>query len=243
MRLPYSITPTLFVSLLLIVGCSNREITAYRAPKDPVPPAQPAAPAAAQLPTGASLPEGHPPIGQSANPGPMGAMPDGHPPIGQPANPGPMGAMPDGTAPTVAAGNALTWTAPDHWTAKALGSMRKGSYAIAGDAGAVADLAITAFPGDTGGLFANVNRWRGQVGLPPIAESELATSVQHLDVNSFHIDIVDLTGTAGTPPTRLLGAIVPHEGQTWFFKLTGPDPLVAKEQPAFREFLNTIKLR
>ncbi len=214
-------TFALLALLSAAAGCRDREIVTYRAPKDPAPAAQPAtAPVAA-----------------------TGQLPDGHPPIGQSTNPGPMGAMPDGTAPTVAAGNALAWTAPAHWLPKPAGSVRKGSYNIPGDEGAVADLAITAFPGDTGGLFANVNRWRGQIGLPPLAQAELEASVQHLDVGAFHIDFVDLTGSGGNPPMRLLGAIVPHEGQTWFFKLTGPAPLVARELPAFREFLSTLKVR
>lgn len=119
--------------------------------------------------------------------------------------------------------------------------MRKGSYAINGENGTTADLAITAFPGDTGGLFANVNRWRGQVGLAPLAQAELDATVEHLHVNDFHIDLVDLLGNAGGQPTRLLGAIVPHNGETWFFKLLGPAALVEREKATFREFLNTIK--
>src|SRR5882672_9535971 len=89
-------------------------------------------------------------------------LPAGHPPTGEPAATADAGAM-TGSVPT-AEGADLLWSAPAHWAPKALGAMRKGSFSISGDAGATADLAITAFPGDTGGLFANVNRWRGQVG-------------------------------------------------------------------------------
>lgn len=205
--------------MLLLTGCRDREITAYRAPKDPAP-AMPGMAAAGMTGAQGSLPEGHPPVGQPA------------------ADPGGM----TGTVPTARDG-ALTWTAPAHWTAKSLGSMRKGSYAITGENGATGDLAITAFPGDTGGLFANVNRWRGQVGLPPISESELKGAVEHLDLNDFHIELVDCVGNAGGQQTELLGAIVPYNGETWFFKLLGPAALVEKEKPAFREFLKTIKVR
>jgi hypothetical protein len=214
-------TTVLLLSLLIAAGCKDREIAAYRAPKDPAPAAMPAATAPAAM---------------------NGPLPDGHPPIGGAATPaGPMGAMPDGSGPTVATGSALTWTAPAQWQAKPVSSFRKGSFNITGDGGAVADLAITAFPGDTGGLFANVNRWRGQVGLPPVAEAELEAGIQHLDVNGFHITIVDALGSVNGQPTRVLGAIVPHNGQTWFFKLLGPDAIVIREQAAFRDFLATIK--
>ena len=220
---------TALTLLLVAAGCRDRKIVTYRAPKDPAPAAVPAAGMAGQLP------EGHPPIGQSTNPGPIGTLPEGHPPIGQ------MDTRPDGNPPAAAAGNGLTWTVPANWQAKPASSFRKGSYNVPGEGGAVADLAITAFPGDTGGLFANVNRWRGQVGLPPVAESELEASVQRLDVNNFRIVLVDAAGSTNGQPTRLVGAIVPHEGQTWFFKLIGPEALVTREKPAFREFLNTLK--
>ena len=212
-------TPALLICLLAASGCKDREVVTYRAPKDPSPVA-PAAPAAARM---------------------SGELPEGHPPIGQSTNPGPAGATPAGGAFAVAEGNALTWTAPAHWQAKQLSSFRRGSYSVPGEGGASADLAITAFPGDTGGLFANVNRWRGQIGLPPVAEAGLEAAIQRLDVNGFKIILVDATGTANGQPVRLLGAMVPHEGQTWFFKLSGPEAVVAQEQASFREFLSTIK--
>ncbi|HVT74755.1 MAG TPA: hypothetical protein VHD61_16600 [Lacunisphaera sp.] len=232
-------TLTLAACVLLGAGCRDREIVSYRAPKDPAPTAMPAAAGMS-----GQLPDGHPPIGQSTNPGPVNGaqLPEGHPPIGQAAGAGDMGALPQGALPT-AEGNALVWTAPADWQAKPNGMIRKGSYNVPGDNGAVADLSITAFPGDTGGLFANVNRWRGQIGLPPIAESALEANIQRQDVGDFHLVIVDATGTNNGQATRLLGAIVPFQGQTWFFKLVGPEPVVARQQAAFRQFLATIKAR
>ena len=36
------------------------------------------------------------------------------------------------------------------------------------DEGKTASVNISFFPGDVGGTFANVNRWRAQMGLPPV---------------------------------------------------------------------------
>ena len=152
--------------------------------------------------------------------------------------PNPADAMASATVPT--GSDALTWTAPTAWTAKAPSPMRKGSYAISGPGGE-ADLSITAFPGDTGGLLANLNRWRGQIALPPLAGGELEASLVHLDANGLHFDVVDFVGTANGAPTRLLGAVLSRPGETWFFKLTGPDALVAAEKAAFLDFLQTVK--
>ena len=37
--------------------------------------------------------------------------------------------------------------------------------------GAKADVTVSIFPNDTGGVVANVNRWRTQVGLPETDEA------------------------------------------------------------------------
>lgn len=204
------LTVIVALSLLLVVGCKDREITSYRAPKDP-PPAMP---------------------GGAANATP-------NPPVGDPAAPNQM--MANTPVPT-ATGAELTWTAPSHWTAKPASAMRRGSFSIKGDGGE-ADLSITAFPGSTGGLLANVNRWRGQLGLAPLADADVAANTTLLDAGELHLTVVDFVGTSSGKPTRIIGAIIPHGTDTWFFKLMGPDSLVATEKPAFLEFLRTIKSR
>lgn len=180
-----------------------------------------------RIPKEAAPPHAHGPA--QAAPGTAGSAP---------AAPGAQADM-AGTPVATAGGANLQWTAPAHWAAKAGSAMRKGSYAIKGDGGE-ADMAITAFPGDVGGDLANLNRWRGQIGLPPVGQAEFESSTQHLDRNGLHMTVVDIAGT-GANAQRILGAMVPHGGATWFFKLTGPDALVAKEKPAFVAFLDTIK--
>jgi hypothetical protein len=132
---------------------------------------------------------------------------------------------------------------PTGWTAGAPNAMRKGSWNVAGPGGSQAEVAVTVFPGNVGGTTANVNRWRGQVGLEAIAAAQIEASVQNIEANGLKITIVEATGQANGVSTTLLGAIVPHEGQTWFFKLIGPAALITREQTAFREFLSTIKPR
>jgi len=213
MTLPRATLLSLGLSILLIAaGCRDREITAYRAPKDP-PPAN-AAPAAAESTN--NLPPGHPAIGSVATDNQGGAM--------------------TATAVPTAGGSDLTWTAPAGWQPKALGAMRKGSYTVA-VGGVEADLSITAFPGATGGLEANLNRWRGQVGLEPLPPDEVANGTEKFSANGLEFVVADYAGGG----KRLLGAIVPFGGNSWFFKLTGPDAMVEAQKPAFREFLQTVK--
>jgi hypothetical protein len=145
-------------------------------------------------------------------------------------------------APTDSAPQAsLTWTAPAHWQAKPLSTMRIGSFAVSNDAG-TADISIIAFPGEAGGLLPNINRWRGQLGLAPLAEGDLAGATTALDgAGGLHFTVIDLSGQAAGAPAQMLGAILSFGGQTYFFKLTGPDALVAREKSAFLDFLKTVK--
>ncbi len=153
----------------------------------------------------------------------------------------PVAALPaaDRTAPAAAV-PALTWQAPDHWQEQPAGGMRRGSFIVPDGKGATADLAITSFPGDVGGLAANVNRWRGQIGLPPLSAEDAQASVEHVDTPAFHVDLVEFAGEVDGTPTRMLGAIIQHGGSSWFFKLMGPDALVAAETDAFRSFIQTV---
>lgn len=208
--------------VILVTGCRDRTITAYRAPKDAPVAAQPAAPAADTN----NLPPGHPPIGGGT--APAGAQPA--------AGADGMAAMASTPVPTASDASGLTWTAPAAWTAKPRGSMRKGSFAVKGDAGE-ADLGITAFPGATGGLEANLNRWRGQVGLPALPPAEVVAAVEKFDSNGLQFIVADYAAGGN----RLLGAIVPYGGNSWFFKLMGPDATVAGQKAAFIEFLHTVK--
>jgi hypothetical protein len=120
--------------------------------------------------------------------------------------------------------------------------MRKATYVVPGDDGE-AEFSITAFPNDVGGEAANLNRWRGQVKLPPLADSELAALVTRFTANglSFAVAAFSNPEAPAAGAQHILGAIVPFEGATWFFKLSGPDALVAKAKPAFLDFLQSVK--
>ena len=165
------------------------------------------------------------------------ALPADHPPIGGAA---PAAADMANTPVIKASGPGLNWTAPASWQSKPATAMRKATYAVPGDGGAVGDLSVTAFPGDVGGELANLNRWRGQLGLAPISATDVDGQVTRLSPHGLTVTVVDLSGGTADKPVRMLGAIVPFGGATWFFKLTGPVELVAKEKPAFLEFINSL---
>jgi hypothetical protein len=93
-----------------------------------------------------------------------------------------------------------------------------------------------------GGLLANVNIWRQQLGLAPTDNGQLQKDLQHLDVAGAQADYVDLTGpeSAGAERQRILVLVVRRGPQTWFFKLLGPAELVARQKPVFEAFVKSV---
>jgi len=124
--------------------------------------------------------------------------------------------------------------------AKAPRLIRKGSFSV-GDA----DLSITAFPGDVGGLLANLNRWRGELQLAPLTPADLPTATVTVPTAdpALKFLVVDIAGTPGGTPTRTIGAILSVGSDTYFFKLKGPDATVATAKADFLTFLATVKTR
>lgn len=199
-----------------VTGCRKEEVTSYRVPKEPA---------------AAATPHDHAAHAKADAPPPAPAAP-------APASSG--GTMAS-TPVATASGAGLTWKGPAHWTDKGASGMRKGTFTINGENGAAAELAITAFPGDVGGEAANVNRWRGQLQLAPLSEAEVVRSIERIEFAGLKVGLVDLRNDVNGVTTRMLGAFVAHQGATWFFKLTGPDALVAKEKGAFLDFVKTIR--
>lgn len=157
--------------------------------------------------------------------------------------PAPSGAPAMASTPVeTASGPGLTWKAPGDWTLKPAAQMRKATYGVPAGGGE-AELSVTAFPNAVGGETANLNRWRGQVGLPAQSDAELANSVTRFSANDLAFTVADFSNpqAPASGSQHILGAIVPFEGATWFFKLSGADAVVAGAKPAFLEFLKTVK--
>lgn len=150
------------------------------------------------------------------------------------------------TAPRAASESAAAdsglpkWHAPADWKGQTPGQMVLATYAVGDEASGRAMVNISSFPGDVGGLLANVNRWRGQVGLGAVAEADLGKTVTNLADGA---KLVDFSGTdmASDTPKRLLGAIMPQGDKTWFYKMTGDEKVISQQKEAFIKFVETVK--
>jgi hypothetical protein len=133
------------------------------------------------------------------------------------------------------------WTIPADWQALPPSQFLFAEFSITGTNGANADVNVAQMGGDGGGWLANANRWRGQLGLPQITEGDLSMLAMTIDSPNGKIQIVDFSGTDAKTgkPTRLVGAVVPQNGQTWFYKLMGDESILAQQTNAFVKFIQS----
>ncbi len=151
--------------------------------------------------------------------------------------------MPPGHPDTSgAAGPALEYQRPTDWQEAPPGQMRAASFRVAGKDGKQADVSVIPLPGMAGSDLDNVNRWRGQVGLPGVSEAELAKLAQPVEIAGQPATLYEQAGInpGSGEKTRILAAITRRDGAAWFFKMTGDDDLVAQQKPAFIEFLKSV---
>jgi hypothetical protein len=134
-----------------------------------------------------------------------------------------------------------TWaTLPEGWTVGPANAMRKGSWTLTGPNGSKAEVAVTVFPGTVGGLTANVNRWRGQIGLPPASEADIQAAAKPGKVGADEAQRFVLVSPDGAKSTDAF--LVPKNGSTWFCKLSGDSAAVQAQADAFTKFLLQSKL-
>lgn len=141
-----------------------------------------------------------------------------------------------------AEGGPIEWTKPEAWQELAPTAFRKGNYVVEDGNGGKAEITVSSFPGNVGGILANVNRWRGQAGLSPIDNDQLQQSLTRLTVDGHQGSLVDIPPeTEEANATRILAAIFTHGEESWFFKMSGPQSIVNGERDRFVEMINGLR--
>jgi hypothetical protein len=172
------------------------------------------------------------------------ALPAGHPPVGGGAMPG--GGMPGAVttaAPPAPREGGPTWTVPTGWKEISGGQFLFAKFLIAGEGDAKAAVNVSSSAGDGGGLAANINRWRAQLGQGPWSEAELQKNTQEIEVLGGKGTYVEMSGTDSSTdkPATTLGVKVVRSGSTWYYKLMGEPKLVAAQKENFLAFVKGVK--
>jgi hypothetical protein len=88
-----------------------------------------------------------------------------------------------------------------------------------------------------GSKVANVNRWRGQLGLKPMPDDEVLKSLEKISVGARTGELVTLENDGQT----MLGLMIPDGDQSVFVKLMGDAELAKKERARFEAFAKSLK--
>ncbi len=92
-----------------------------------------------------------------------------------------------------------------------------------------------------GSVLDNVNRWRGQINLPAIDQSQLDSMITTLEVDGTPSQYVRISDPDAGARDAILAVIVPRPSQTVFIKMMGPDSLVLAEESAFEQFAKSLR--
>jgi hypothetical protein len=108
------------------------------------------------------------------------------------------------------------------------------------------ECSLSIMPGGAGGLQANVNRWRTQMGQPAYTPEELDKLPKKalLTREATYVTLNgDYKAVGATTPLKnygLVGLVLPAPQFTVFVKMTGPKDLVDKNMDAFDQFVQSI---
>ena len=105
---------------------------------------------------------------------------------------------------------------------------------------------MTRLPGAGGGLDANVNRWRNQMGAEPLSSEEIAALPKKplfgQEATFIQVDgnFGGMGGGAAKENYRLLGLILSSDVGAVFVKMTGPKELVEANTAGFDQFTSSL---
>jgi len=138
----------------------------------------------------------------------------------------------------------FTWELPEGWSQGPDSPMRLATFLIESDP--LAECVLSTLHGDAGGVEANLDRWRSQMGQPPLTAEEIA-ALPRWPVLGADAAVVEAAGPytsmgGGTiDDALLLGVVCPMEGRTFFVKMTGTRAALEAERERFKAFCLSLR--
>jgi len=159
---------------------------------------------------------------------------------GGPAAPGTGPATPGMTGSVPTADVGLSWIVPEGWEERPGSGMRLATFLAGGS-----ECTISSFPGDVGGLRANVDRWLGP--------GQLGANTTGEDVSNFIVAadrfstkgglsgvFLDFTGLTGDGKS-MLAAVLKKDDASVFVKLMGPREVLEQERDKFLALAKSLE--
>lgn len=146
------------------------------------------------------------------------------------------------TSAAAAVGPSYTWETPEGWVELPANSMRIINLQPAGNAESECYFSIF-----SGGVPSNVNRWRQQMSLEPLAEEEMGSlaKLPMLGGEGTYVELegtyVGMSGDQSQADYMMLGLILDlPDGRTAFVKMVGPKGVIEPEKGRFAAFCASI---
>ncbi len=126
--------------------------------------------------------------------------------------------------------------APKHWDLAPPKPMQKERFFASG-----AEVSVACFPGQTGTLLQNVNRWLAQLKRASITEAELPHYYKKEPLGKETATWVRLEDEKAQ--NGLLVVTFFARNHSWFFKLEGPVEAIKAEEAAFCAWLKSFSFK
>lgn len=131
------------------------------------------------------------------------------------------------------------WELPPGWSELPPTPMRQANFGLSGRA----ECYLTILPGQAGGVLANLNRWRGQLGLEALTDLSDLETAEFLGASAYRVDLQGEyrgMGAAPEPDFRLVGLISEQAGKTVFLKMVGPQAELTRELEHFASLARSL---
>jgi hypothetical protein len=135
------------------------------------------------------------------------------------------------------------WDLPKKWEIGKVSSMRLASFKVIEkiqDKDSLGEISVVVLGQGAGGLVANVNRWRTQVGLSP-----QSSKLVHQESSEGKSKLGDFTWVKiinpENPEIGILASIFFLDNETLFIKLVAPSLLIESQQKDFLKFCKSIQ--
>jgi hypothetical protein len=134
----------------------------------------------------------------------------------------------------------FTYKAPEGWKKAEAGKLAIDAYEVTAG-GKSARITITPISGAM--ITPNVNRWREQVGLGPLAPKDIAKESKAIQVAGIKSTYVDIMNKKGPPAkNHIIAVIVPiNPRSAWSIVISGPTELVEQNKKSFETFIESFK--
>ena len=134
----------------------------------------------------------------------------------------------------------LKWAPPKNWIEKVPGEMRLASFDAFDSNNKTADVSITIFPGNVGGIENNVNRWRQQIELPAQSLENILTEAEQRTFPLLGDALIFMLNNKKNSKGIIAVMIPNQKNQTIFVKMIGNSNSIIELKYEFDLFCQSI---